>query len=521
MCAPARARYGSQRFVKRQDAKTAKAGSTHLVRIRLGVMASWRFAFLLNVAVGCARVPPPAITAPASAPPAAKPRSDAERAEAARLLAIETELAALRGRPFLKPVPYERQTRETFRAYVRAELARELGPAKAADHGRALVALGLAPEGFDLRASIEEALVTQVAAYYDTKTRAFHVLETTRPKDDAKWDAIIVAHELTHALQDQHFDLEAYHGEKAKVLDLDDDEDLARRFVVEGEATFLMFAHALGSGVGEEIRLGPFAVAGLRMTLAMLSAADLVEVLAMSHKGRAAKDLDADTRAELEAVARLPLYVTLTMNEPYFKGAELVSDAWASGGWPAVDGLFRHPPQSTEQALHPREKLLATRDAPVRVRLPAQPPPLPPAGGAPRLLETNVLGELGWRIYFKTWAVPAGDAAAAGWGGDRFWVWERGGRVVTLVATTWDDETEARDFVAAYEASLAARFPKGTVGASGGAGEGLLLRAPGGRELVVERHGRDVDVIDGARGEELASLRAALRAATREAAPPR
>jgi hypothetical protein len=416
-------------------------------------------------------------------------------------------------------VPAERQTREGFRAYVRGELARELPPAKAADQARALIALGLAPAGFDLRAATEEALVTQVAAYYDTKARSFRVVESKRGHEasgDAKWDSVVVAHELTHALQDQRFDLETFHGERAQLLGLDDDEQLARRFVVEGEATFLMLAHALGGGRGEAIRLGPFAVAGLRMTLAMLSAADLVDLLALSHQGRGSDQVDPEARAELEAIARLPLYLTLTMNEPYFKGAQLVSDVWAQGGWPAVDGLFRSPPQSTEQALHPREKLMGERDVPVRVRLPAQPPPLPPARGAPRLLETNVLGELGWRIYFKTWKVEGGDEAAAGWGGDRFWVWERAGRAVAVMATTWDDEAEAKQFADAYERSFVERFPR----VSSGADErgARVLRISSSRAVIVERNGRDVDVIDGADPEDLPSLRAALRGASRELA---
>src|SRR5580765_3135466 len=112
--------------------------------------------------MGCAAGARPPVSAAPPATPAPAPLSSAERAEAARLVTIETELAALRGLPFRRPVPFARQTRDDFRAYVRAELARELGPAKAADHGRALIALGLAPEGFDLRAALEEALVTQV-----------------------------------------------------------------------------------------------------------------------------------------------------------------------------------------------------------------------------------------------------------------------------------------------------------------------------------------------------------------------
>jgi hypothetical protein len=276
-----------------------------------------------------------------------------------------------------------------------------------------------------------------------------------------------------------------------------------------------MSALGLATGRGKAVRLGPLAVAGLRLSLAVTSAADLVAILAMTRDGVEASTLDPATREELEALTKLPLVVTMTMIEPYFKGAALVSEAWGRGGWPAVDGLFRRAPESTEQVLHPKEKLFDERDPPVRVRLPAQPPPLPGPSSATRLVDSNVMGELGWRIYFTTWKADDPEGTAAGWGGDRYWVWERGRRTVTVIATTWDSEAEAAQFAAAFEGTLVERFPRAVAGRGGEGAAGLAVAAEVGRTIIVERRGRDVDVIDGADETERASLRTALVAAAR------
>ena len=454
-----------------------------------------------------------------AAPAKAVPRVVAPASVAAPpwLREVEAEVATLRGLPFLRGVPYARESRADFRAYVRADIARDLGPEKAADESRALATLGFVPDGFDLRAAMEDAAVTEVAAYYDTDRRDFRVLDRSdgaAAGTDDVGDRGVVAHELTHALQDQHFGLEAFGGERPVDLGLDDDEKLARRCVVEGEATFVMFAEMLGAGRGAAISLGPFAVAGARMALDALAAADVLDLFGVMREGTT--DLDGESRRELEAVEKQPPWVTLPMIEPYFKGAALVSRVWGRGGWAAVDHLYRQPPRSTEEVLHP-EKLLDATDAPVRVRMLAEPPPLPRGPGT-RLLETNVLGELGWRIYFKTWKLAAGDAAAAGWGGDRYWVWDRAGRAVAAIATTWDSEADAAEFASAYEETLASRFPRAIAGADAAAPDAVTIRAPAGRTIVVERHERDVDVVDGADDAERASLRRALRAAERRSA---
>ena len=481
--------------------------------------ASWAlrcragFACALAVATGCAS----RASAPAAAPGSTSSAATAAAAgDPAWIADLETELTALRGLPFKWRVPFGTETKAAFRAKVRQDLTRELPSSKSADVSRSYVALGFAERGFDLSSAMEEALATQVAAYYDPERRAFRVIETDGAIDDPK-RAAVVSHELVHALQDQYFDLQRFSGDRDGA-GLDDDQKLARRFVIEGEATFLMMAHGLGNGPPSERRLGSWAVAGLRMETRMLSAMDMLDLAASLRQGSSAEKLDPEARAELEALAKLPVVVTLPLFEPYFKGAEMISEIWAAGGWPAVDALFRDPPDSTEQALHPAEKLLGHRDPPVRMRLaPDAAGPVPTA----RSLGSEVVGELGWRVYFKTWRLPDPESAASGWGGDRYWSWAVGERTLTLTATTWDTPADAEKFFAAYEVTLANRFPRTTPRAWGASG--LRLEGPDGLLVALVRRGSDVDLVTGARPTELAAAERILESVkrTRQEESPR
>jgi hypothetical protein len=456
---------------------------------------------LLAVALAGCRPPPSAARPnPIAAPQPAPPRDP-------WLERIEAEVSQLRELRFRKPVPFERQTRDAFRGFVHAEIARELPPAKSAAMSRGLHLLGFLPRPLELARVLEDLETVQVAAYYDPRTGVFRVLEGSSDQGDEL--ATVVAHELDHAVVHQSYDLVAYQGGEGNSAGLSDDERTARTFVVEGEATFLMMAHALAHGAGAQVRLGPLKTAALRMSLQMLGAADFSEIAAMIRHG-GAPGLGAEGRAQLDQLADLPPILVMSLVEPYMKGALFVSEVWGQGGWAAVNRLYGAPPASTEQVLHPEDKFLAHRDPPVLVRFAAGQEPF--AGRKP--VTTDVFGELGLRAYFKTWKDADPAAAAAGWGGDRYWLWDRPGEdgMVALMATRWDSDADAVRFRAAYLGTLRARFAKTAIVEKRGE---VRVQRPDGTVLVLSARGRDVDVIDGARSVEVPGLLQALAAAER------
>lgn len=472
-------------------------------------MLRFAWPFLMCLVLAChapARVqtvtPVPAAIAPAAPAASAAPPAPAAPPHFGR---IEEELAALRGLPFVRPVPYARETQADFRARVHKELGRELPQEKNAVLSRAYVELGLAPAGFNLLSTLEDALTTQVAAYYDPESKSFRLLKDPRNKDT---DDIVVAHELTHALDDQHFDLETYDGGPGNRLGLSEETRTARQFVTEGEATFMMVAWKAAGGQGKNKHLGPLSLAGLRMGLAMVGAADMVELMATARQGRSLEELSPEERKELDEMSKLPPMISLSLIEPYFKGAAFISEVWGRGGWAAVNDLYRHPPDSTEQILHFKEKFFDKRDPPIEIALPLERRVL-----VDKPADTDVMGELGVRAYFKTWDHPDGDSAAAGWGGDRFWAWTRASGQLVLWATCWDSEKDAREFLEAYLDTLEPRFPKSKVEAAGP--NAWRVRLADGNWLHVARQGRDVDIIQGARLQEIPEIRTLLRSLSR------
>ncbi|MBP9204064.1 MAG: hypothetical protein KBG28_08890 [Kofleriaceae bacterium] len=471
-------------------------------RARLGAV----LAALLGAMTGCGgagptrpapsvATPPAAVDArpatvaepaprPAPVDPAARRAADAAAA-LARLPEVQAKLAVLRQLAFKRPVPAAAQSVADFRKHIEAELPRELPPALAAATSTALAQLGVLRAPIDLAGAITDALATQAAAYYDSTAKAFYIVMV---QGDPVTADTFNAHELVHALQDQHFDLGAYYQQQLprEQRTLSEDETNARMFVVEGDATFSMFAYQAAAS-GSDL-LSPAARPFAR-TLFATVAAQTPDQLAEAAKVQAASATDEDSKRSAEALARIPLYLRVPLTSAYFKGALPIAVAYERGGWAEVATLYTRPPESTEQLLHPDTKLIGTRDLPATIVLPKI------AGLSP--VHGDVLGELLWQVYFWEWTKGGADAAAAGWDGDRYQVMRDGdGQLVGLMATTWDSVAEATEFEAAYRASLAARFPDGTPATA----TGLVARnRPDGSAVYLQRRGVDVFIADGAR----------------------
>ena len=422
------------------------------------------------------------------------PESRAARADAAlgRVAAIMPKLAKLRQLDFLHDIPRQYQTTDDFRSYVHAEIAKELPAGKAADYSTALYQLGLLKTPKNLAELEEQAFVTQAGAYYDPKTKKFFLVMVP---DNALMLDTVSAHELTHGLQDQHFDLLKYlpDDDGSAAADapddpkkLDEDAESARHFVVEGDATFTMFLYAVQESMpagGSGAPISPKMIDLLGAQLAQFAKMSPEEIAKMNSPMAD----DPDLKKAADAMADIPATVLVPMTDSYMQGAVLVLTAYKRGGWAAVNDLFAHPPASTEQVLHPDTKYYPQPDPPRRVHLPK-------LAGAQ--LAKAVLGELQWQVYFSLWDPPMKATASEGWGGDQVSVVRRAdGRLIARIATAWDSPNDATEFAQAYAASLTARF----AGATGDATTALGFARPDGTgKIFMETDGDKVYVIDGA-----------------------
>jgi hypothetical protein len=226
---------------------------------------------------------------------------------------------------------------------------------------------------------------------------------------------VTLAHEFTHALQDQHFHLDDLGLEDIS----DGDRALARLALIEGDATLLMTQWA-----------------ARHLTLA--------EALTMTLQG-----LDPAQQATLNG---LPPILQRQLLFPYTDGLSFVSGIEANAGWGGVDAVYARPPASTEQILHPAKYV--TDDEPVALPIPNV---LGTLGTGWSQSLSDTLGELTIDVWLEpTAGAVAAKAAAAGWGGDRVAMFE-GPNGAWLIAwsTAWDTPADTLEFTTAAQSVVA------------------------------------------------------------------
>jgi hypothetical protein len=407
------------------------------------------------------------------------PETRKQRAEAAlgRVASIEPKLAKIRQLTFEHDVPTEYQSTADFRAYLQREIDKDLPPDKAKDVSAAFTHLGLFQKPIDLAQTEMETMATQAGAYYDPAAKKFFLVMV--PDSDMMLDTMS-AHELTHALTDQHFDLQNYMEPKGKPLD--DDAASARRFIGEGDATFTMLVYTM-LDTKHATEASPADLALIREMVTRFAGQDLASFIDTTKKqGALFGSMDPEIKKSIDAMQDLPPAVIIPMVASYTKGAMVAMTAFEHGGWAAVDDLYVHPPESTEQMLHPTTKLYPVREHPHHVTL---------AATKDKAIADDVMGELMWWVYFYLWAPKLADEASQGWGGDHYRVVRRSdGKLVGTIATVWDTADDAKQFAAAYLASLAARFPGAKMQADG-------CMRPDGGATIVRQVGTRVFIVDG------------------------
>jgi len=228
---------------------------------------------------------------------------------------------------------------------------------------------------------------------------------------------LLAAHEMTHALEDQRYDLD---GRIAKLID-DDDASFALSALIEGSAT-----KAAATYVANGIAAKTFSQ----------------DQLAAMSAGVESERLDA-----------MPAVMRRQLLGPYVLGVTFL----ARGN---VDAAWARPPRSSEQILHPDKywnpKL---RDEPKPVSIPDSARAF---GEGWKRAGSGVLGELTLGSLvgaatpaaadLATGSVAWTNAAASGWGGDRFELWTNGVASIVLLATVWDTPKDASEFAAALPA---------------------------------------------------------------------
>jgi hypothetical protein len=385
----------------------------------------------------------------AAAAPEAAPAPDPERLK--RLADdITQQVVKLRGLPLKRPMARGVLTRAEIRKRLDERLAKEFPKAEIATEGMVLKRLGLIPPDSDYLKLVLDLLSDQVVGFYDPAKRHLYIadwipLDMQRPA---------LAHEITHGLQDQHFDLRRFtSGLKGNA-----DRQLARAALVEGDGTGVMLEFALGVDLGS---LPAGIMSMLKPMLQMFSS---------------------------PTFQKTPRFLREALVFPYTAGLEFVVTLRRRLAWSKINAFYQSPPESTEQVLHP-EKLLA-RERPLVIT----PRPLHALKGS-REVWQDTLGEAQLRLYLEQHVSKERAAtAAAGWGGDRGVAYQRAGQpaVAVIHCSVWDGEQDAIEFEEAQVAALAKLAGKPAL-----AGGPAVYSVPGGAAdgglvYAVERQGTKV-----------------------------
>jgi len=404
------------------------------------------------------------------------------------------DVGSLRGRLFSSDPPAK--TMSCPSASVRLlEIARAEGARCSPDIERAVVSLGFiegepapsvpapsAPGPGRARASDDDDAHPCGLAFYDQIRKEVVVVDGRSTLDER---SEVLAHELSHAVQDQLFDLRARLRNIPKTASGDHDaEELAVNAAInEGEATAIELLYLWERGADRSLIQGVTLEDPLATTATLLGVAPPGDQERSARRAAGMRSILHGTQKAWQEQRRLGsrFYFHALARFQYLVGCSFVAEAFRRGGWEAVDRLRANPPSSTAQLLHP-EKYFDHLECPVRI------PPsefLAERRGRARLLYENRLGELGTEV--------AVEGEAPGWRGDDYRVIGRVGDGSTLVEarSVWATPEAALQFVA-----RASRWLK-------------TMHLAASSFDVLERRGRAVVLGAGIRADELSAFRAA------------
>jgi len=402
-----------------------------------------------------------AASAAAQALPAA-PADSALFTSIGRILQTLEEITGLKA---LKPVQHELIGREQVKKFLEDRIREEVKPEELRAEELTLKKFGFVPPEFDLKKTTVELLTEQAAAFYDYRKKRLYILDS----QDTALQQMALAHELAHALADQHFNLDKYirRGRES------DDGAMARLAVMEGQAMWIM-AESMAK----------------QMNLSLKSSPALAEYMGREMSASA---------GQFPVFENAPLYIQETLLFPYTKGILFQQALIQKYGQEGFALVFQKPPLSTRHILHPETYFAGEK--PTSPALPAL-----KTAREYRTLAEGSLGQLDLMILLRQYAGAAEAAAVAPrWRGGVYRVLEhkKDRRAVLAFCVDWDSEQTAREFLGLYRKVLEGKWKKPDVRA---ASEDEIRGAGDDGRFVVRRAGTAVSSVEGLRPEEERAL---------------
>jgi hypothetical protein len=337
---------------------------------------------------------------------------------AAEINSILQELSDITGFRIRKQLPFASITRDQVNEYLKEQIRRSVKPDEIRAEEATLKKFGFAPPDFDLKQTTIDLLTEQAAAFYDFKRKKLFISDwaTANMRD------VALIHELAHALADQNFPIRKFTNKGGE----NSESSLAREAIVEGQASWLMLE------VGAR-RSG--------------------RTLADPQTAREFLETDANPpTSEYPVFNKAPLYLKRTLMFPYDDGEKFQQAVYLHDGKTAFARVFRDPPVSTAQIMHPPRYF-----AHAALASPTLPKPVQHA----KPFVKGAMGELETRILLEQY-VSAGLAETLGpklKGSDyRLDETKAPHRLTLVYASEWSDNDSAAEYFAAYQKVLRGKW---------------------------------------------------------------
>jgi hypothetical protein len=315
-------------------------------------------------------------------------------------------------------------TKEQLRQRVIDDFLQDYSEEEAQEDSIVLEAFGLLNADFDMISFYRDLLSEQIAGFYDNETKEMVVVQGLQ---FAGPERLTYAHEYTHALQDQNFDIREgldYSEESCKT---DSERCAAIQALIEGDAS----------------------LSEINWFMSYADTEDRSDIF------------DFYNEFEQPIMDSAPDFLSKDFLFPYEKGYTFVQNFFDRGGWDEVNQIYTNLPVSTEQILHPERY---PQDKPIPIRMPDLSEVV---GEGWTEIDSDVMGE--WYTFLilahgleEDARVDEDEAAKAaeGWGGDAYSVIynQETGDTVMVFRTLWETSIEAAEFVDAFKSYADSRF---------------------------------------------------------------
>ncbi|MBV9761429.1 MAG: hypothetical protein JO340_12765 [Acidobacteriaceae bacterium] len=349
----------------------------------------------------------------------ARPKANADPAFA-QINSIVATLSEITGLAEKHTVAYGRMDKMQLRRFLTKRIKKTLKPEEIQADELALKMFGLVPQDFDLRESTIDLLTEQAAAFYDYGSKKLFLLDDSGLESETT----TLAHELAHALADQHFNLGKFMDETPA----NDDENLAHTAVVEGQASWLMLAYDLKHS-------GRAPVPTMEMVQSVV-------------------DSSETSMADYPVLKNSPLYIQQSLLFPYTQGTLFFDSVYRKMGKPAFAAVFTDAPVDSAQIIHPDRYFRRQKET--RPELPK--PTLTKQG---KEITEGSVGEFDHEMLLRQYA--GGEEAewlAQHLKGGQFAIVTAGAkrRPVLEYVSEWDSEATAAQFFSEYKKVLQAKW---------------------------------------------------------------